>query len=523
MATNDEYIQLLIETDEHIKNEYFATAITRAALGIETLLNDLLDQLCIDLESINKQRAKDLKRKWHNAKREHGDKPPFQIMKSTYMQNNIFGQLTEINGFVFTEFTTKSLDSTQYRRNQATHTTVPQKKSDAEIVRNRFMKLLEQTHRLPIDWEDKRVQAEAIENPTTDTSPVQDLANDWQDKWGKLITEWLMDTDNLSDKVLIGSLMDFLMLVNGLVSDSRVPREYRSKLILAINFVIMSADFIPNQEGKLHTLRDDAAVLTFTLQWLIRESDISAEVLNDHWVQDNDPVDMINFTGQHIRTSHHKLFYDHEWKAIIPVAEHGPEALWNSSLVDNTVPEEDLSNMYELIHEYADEAEWESNWRDRINEWVRRHSNTAIANVVMLAPDLFVFVTRLLRDARVSAQVKIRLLSAVTYVITPLDMIPEALVGVVGLTDDVGALVLIGLWLTETVKIDEEILREHWPRESDPVEVLRNLHLQFSQVQTIFGEQSGIWRQLCQRFSGDESESQSIVDRIRRLLRRSPS
>ncbi|MXX49701.1 MAG: DUF1232 domain-containing protein [Chloroflexi bacterium] len=522
MFTNKEYIQLLEETAKHIENEFYATAIIRSSFGIEKLLIDLLDLLCMDLVEIDKQRANDLKEKWRQIRQKHGADTSIQVLKETYKRHNIFSQLTEIYGFVFTKFTSETLGATQYLRNQATHTIVPQNKADANIVRNRFVQLLIQTHRLPEGWETKQNgETETIEDTNAATSPMQSLAMSWRDKWETLITEWLKETDNLSDKVLVGSLVDLLILVNGLVSDDRVPAEYHPKLMLAISFVISSADLIPDEEGKLHTLRDDVAVLTFTLQWLLREADIPVEVLNEHWIQDVDPVETINYLGQHIRTSHHELFYDHEWRAIKPVAEHGPEALWNSNLVDSASPPDDLSNVYELIHEFEDADEWDSSWRSRINDWVRRHSNTAIADVVMLAPDLLIFTTRLLRDERISAQAKIRLLSVVTYVLTPLDLIPEALVGVVGLTDDVGALVLIGLWLTETIKVDEDILREHWPRESAPVEVLRNLHRRMSQVESIFGEHTGIWHQLRQRFFEDESGKQSIVERIRRLLRRS--
>ncbi len=471
----------------------------------------------------DKQRASDL-RLFINETKAHKGRLTFGSIITIYEERNIFGQLTEICGYEFNSNPISTLRSMVTIRNEAAHETWKQNKSEAKIVRTRYFSLLKETDRLPKDWEDKQVQARAEEVANADASPIQSLAADWRNKWEKLITEWLAESDNLSDKLLVGSLMDFLMLVNGLASDSRVGQEYRSKLLLAINYVILTADLIPDQEGKLHTLRDDVAILTFTLQWLIREvdeADTLAEVMRNHWVRESDPVETINYMGQYIRISHHTLFYENEWAAITPVSEFGPEALWNSSLVDSAPPPENLSNVYELIHEYDDAKEWERDWRSRINEWVSKHSNTAVADVVMLAPDLLVFSIRLLRDSRIGAQAKVRLLATVTYVLNPLDMIPEALVGVVGLTDDMGALALVGLWLTETLKVDESVLRENWPREGDPVEVLRNLHRRLSQVQTIFGEKSGVWNQLCQRFYDDASESPSFVDRVRRLLRRS--
>ncbi|MYI40884.1 MAG: hypothetical protein F4063_02755, partial [Chloroflexi bacterium] len=142
MVTNKEYIQLLEETAKHIENEFYATAIIRSSFGIEKLLIDLLDLLCMDLVEIDKQRANDLKEKWRQIRQKHGADTSIQVLKETYKRHNIFSQLTEIYGFVFTKFTSETLGATQYLRNQATHTIVPQNKADANIVRNRFVQLL---------------------------------------------------------------------------------------------------------------------------------------------------------------------------------------------------------------------------------------------------------------------------------------------------------------------------------------------------------------------------------------------
>lgn len=63
--------------------------------------------------------------------------------------------------------------------------------------------------------------------------------------------------------------------------------------------------------------------------------------------------------------------------------------------------------------------------------------NDTAANYILLAPDLFVLLARLLLDKRVGVQSKAIAGVAVAYFITPIDFIPEALVGGVGLLDDV--------------------------------------------------------------------------------------
>ncbi len=522
MAEKDTYIKLLEESDEHIGNSHFREAIRSAGLGIELLLKDLLDELCKDMESVDRSRAKNLKGACHKLRQKYNNKIPFGVLVKTYQEKNIFRQLTEISGFEFTSFTTATLYSTQNIRNEATHSREEQNKSNARIVRDRFKRMLIQSARLPDDWtSEQEKKAATTDEPESEKTPVENLASDWREKWSQLIDEWLTETDQSLDKVLVGSLMDFLMLVTGLISDQRVSAVYRPQLLLAVNYVILSADLIPENKDNVYALRDDVAVLVFTLQWLLHNTEISEEVMLDHWVQTGDPVEAIHYMAQHIRTSHDSLFDDEVWATIQPVAEHGPEALWNNSKIGQAPKKDALENVYQLIGEIEGATDWENKWRVRIIEWVKSSRNSGIADLVMLAPDLLALVKRLLEDNRVAAEAKPRLLAAVTYVITPWDLIPEALVGVVGLTDDVGALVLISLWLSRNYQIDEAILREHWTRASNPMDVLQNLYTRLLKTDSVFGQHSGVWNQLLERFSLDEGNEITFVDRVRLILRRS--
>jgi uncharacterized membrane protein YkvA (DUF1232 family) len=109
--------------------------------------------------------------------------------------------------------------------------------------------------------------------------------------------------------------------------------------------------------------------------------------------------------------------------------------------------------------------------REKIQAFIReKGGNDKIANYVLLAPDLFVVLARLMLDKRVSMQAKAIAGAAVAYFITPLDFIPEVVTGAFGLLDDV---VLAVYALRKIlVDVDERIVREHWSGDEDLLGVI---------------------------------------------------
>ncbi|MBU8715595.1 YkvA family protein [Brevibacillus parabrevis] len=96
--------------------------------------------------------------------------------------------------------------------------------------------------------------------------------------------------------------------------------------------------------------------------------------------------------------------------------------------------------------------------------------NDTATNYILLAPDLFVLLARLLLDKRVGVQSKAIAGVAVAYFITPIDFIPEALVGGVGLLDDV--VLAVYALRRILVDVDEKIVREHWNGKEDLLGVI---------------------------------------------------
>ena len=107
---------------------------------------------------------------------------------------------------------------------------------------------------------------------------------------------------------------------------------------------------------------------------------------------------------------------------------------------------------------------WLSSKEGKGNEW---------SKYLIWAPDLFYLMWKLSLDVRVPKSEKIKLLGALAYFISPIDLLPEAIFGPAAFTDDIAlaAYVLNGL-MTRT---DPEIIRELWPGDDDVLEVIKRI------------------------------------------------
>lgn len=116
---------------------------------------------------------------------------------------------------------------------------------------------------------------------------------------------------------------------------------------------------------------------------------------------------------------------------------------------------------------------------DRMRESIRNYlaaKGTAAGSAgeyLLLAPDIFVLLWRLINDDRVNAKNKVMLGSGLAYYIFPLDIMPEGFLGPIGYIDDlVFAVYLLNKLLSDT---DVEILREHWSGRDDILDSIRNV------------------------------------------------
>jgi uncharacterized membrane protein YkvA (DUF1232 family) len=105
--------------------------------------------------------------------------------------------------------------------------------------------------------------------------------------------------------------------------------------------------------------------------------------------------------------------------------------------------------------------------RARIRVYLEKKGTVAgkTGEYLLIAPDVFVLLWRLVSDPRVNSKSKVALGGGLAYFLFPLDMMPEAFFGPAGFIDDlVFAVLLLRKVMVDT---DMAIVREHWSGKED--------------------------------------------------------
>lgn len=88
-------------------------------------------------------------------------------------------------------------------------------------------------------------------------------------------------------------------------------------------------------------------------------------------------------------------------------------------------------------------------------------------------PNLAKLLTRLMRDPRVPTRPKVTVGGVLVYLVSPLDLIPEMVMPIVGQVDDI---LLVAYALDRLVKAaGPSITAEHWDGDGDVLEIIRSV------------------------------------------------
>jgi uncharacterized membrane protein YkvA (DUF1232 family) len=118
--------------------------------------------------------------------------------------------------------------------------------------------------------------------------------------------------------------------------------------------------------------------------------------------------------------------------------------------------------------------------------------HTQFADILLTGPDLFHLLVKLSIDPRIPAASKLKFLAVLTYFVTPLDLLPELLVGAIGYLDDIAlSAFVLNLYINDT---DSRIVRELWAGNQDILTVLKNI---LFNADKMIG--SGLWRKIRRR------------------------
>lgn len=134
--------------------------------------------------------------------------------------------------------------------------------------------------------------------------------------------------------------------------------------------------------------------------------------------------------------------------------------------------------------------------RRRITNWLAsKHGRASrFADQLLLLPDLFHLMLRLALDRRVPRELSAQAGAVLAYVVLPLDLLPEAMIGPLGFADD---LLLIALMTRKLLtSVPTEVVLLHWAGRTD-------LLLTIQELLDVADEMVGkrIWRRL-QRLVG---------------------
>ncbi len=110
--------------------------------------------------------------------------------------------------------------------------------------------------------------------------------------------------------------------------------------------------------------------------------------------------------------------------------------------------------------------------RKQIDDFLAK-KNFEYADLLLLVPDFFHLLYKLMRDPRVPADKKLKLAAVLAYFITPLDILPEAVLGPIGYMDD---LALAAYVLNDFINQgDLDIIYQHWAGRSDVLASIQNI------------------------------------------------
>jgi uncharacterized membrane protein YkvA (DUF1232 family) len=112
--------------------------------------------------------------------------------------------------------------------------------------------------------------------------------------------------------------------------------------------------------------------------------------------------------------------------------------------------------------------------RKKILDYSQREGKSNLwIKYLLLAPDFFYLLCKLMTDERIGSEAKFKLGVAIAYFINPLDLIPDFFISV-GYLDDI--LVAAHVLSSILKYVNAGILNEYWPAKRNIVEVVNEIN-----------------------------------------------
>lgn len=146
-----------------------------------------------------------------------------------------------------------------------------------------------------------------------------------------------------------------------------------------------------------------------------------------------------------------------------------------NQLIPGSLRGESQNNIRVLVQPKTFEVAEETvgSFRERVLAWTEKNAGTMVkevADILLTIPDLLILLINLAKDSRISPELKLKIALCVAYVLSPLDLIPEIIVGPLGFADDAFAMGLLIIKLVS--EIPPDIIRENWKGRADVLELI---------------------------------------------------
>jgi uncharacterized membrane protein YkvA (DUF1232 family) len=109
------------------------------------------------------------------------------------------------------------------------------------------------------------------------------------------------------------------------------------------------------------------------------------------------------------------------------------------------------------------------------SEKILDKASSQIVEYLAALPDLFHLAVRLVFDTKIPAQSKGALLAALVYVVSPIDLIPDA-IPVAGWVDDLVAMTLaLSAFFDTEDEYAKAVVKRHWAGDGDLFDLIRHI------------------------------------------------
>lgn len=133
--------------------------------------------------------------------------------------------------------------------------------------------------------------------------------------------------------------------------------------------------------------------------------------------------------------------------------------------------------------------------RLKIRQWAEKadSKNQKWLNYILVTPDLFHLLCKLAVDSDVPIKKRIKLGGAIAYFMSPIDFLPEEIIGPAGYLDDVSVAAYI---LNDIInEVDPQIIRRHWAGDEDILLLVKNI---VANANEMLGK--GLWKKIKEKF-----------------------